>query len=78
MKRVEVKWRDIRSDDGWHDANDMDDFVSENNSVVTQLGYLVEDDEEQIVLLDSYFLDKQLFGGIHKIPKGCVISMTEI
>ena len=77
MKRVEVTWKDIKSDDGWHESEELDVFIHEDNTV-KQLGYLYEEDDEQIILLDSYFADKQLFGGIHKIPKGCIIDIKEL
>ena len=77
MKRVEVIWIDIMSEGGWHTQNRLDQFITQRNPVV-QLGYLYEEDEHQIVLLDSYFEDKTLYGGIHTIPKGCIISVTEI
>jgi hypothetical protein len=77
MKRVEVKWVDIRSSDGWHSSSKVDKFITSDNTVC-QLGYLYEQDENQIVLMDSYFADKSLYGGIHTIPKGCIIEMKEI
>lgn len=77
MKRVEVRWIDIISSDGWHDQNKLDKFITQHNPV-RQIGYLYEEDENQIVLLDSYFEDKSTYGGIHTIPKGCIIEMKEI
>jgi hypothetical protein len=77
MKRVEVTWIDIISSDGWHDQNKLDRFVTTVNPVI-QIGYLYEEDEDQIVLLDSYFSDKQTYGGIHTIPKGCIKSIVEL
>lgn len=78
MKKVLVTWKDITSDDGWHDADSIDKFVSDEENIALQIGFLYEEDENQIVLLDSYFLNKDLFGTIHKIPRGCVISVTEL
>jgi hypothetical protein len=78
MKPVIVVWKDIRSEDGWRSADEMDDFIAGNNTIVNQIGFLYEQDEEQIILLDSYFLDKELFGGVHKIPRGCIISIQEL
>lgn len=78
MKRVEVIWRDITSDDGWHTPDEADKFISDDEGVVCHIGYLYEEDENQLVLIDSYFKNKDLFGGIHKIPKGCIVSITEI
>lgn len=79
MKKVEVVWKDITSDDGWRDSDELDEFVHEDNTV-RQLGYLYEDDQDddKIILLDSYFDHKKLFGGVHKIPRGCIISITEL
>jgi hypothetical protein len=77
VKIVLIKWKDIKSDDGWHQAEDLDRFIHEDNTV-SQVGFLYEQDEEQIILLDSYFLDKELFGGVHKIPRGCIISIQEL
>jgi hypothetical protein len=74
MKRVEVTWIDIRSDDGWRTLNKLEKFITGNNRV-KQLGYLYEESEEQIVLLDSYFEDNELYGGVHTIPKGCIVEI---
>lgn len=78
MKRVEIIWKDITSDDGWHSQDELDKFINDDIDTVTQVGYLLEEDENQVVLIDSHFLGKDLFGGIHKIPKGCIIEMTEL
>jgi hypothetical protein len=77
MKRVEVTWIDIRSEAGWLTQNQLDNFTTKKTPV-KQLGYLYEQDEEQIVLLDSYFEDKELYGGAHTIPKGVIIEIKEI
>ena len=78
MKRVEVTWKDITSDgDGWHSMDEIDKFLSENNIVKT-LGYIYEEDEDQVVILDSYFIHKELLGGIHRIPKGCILDIKEL
>jgi hypothetical protein len=77
MKRVEIIWVDIVSYDGWKDMDELDRFITNHNPVV-QIGYLYEEDENQIVLLDSYFQEKDTFGGIHIIPRGCILSITEL
>jgi hypothetical protein len=77
MKRVEVTWIDIRSDDGWRTLNKLEKFITGDNTV-KQIGFLHEEDEEQIVLLDSYFEDGTLFGGVHTIPRGCIKSIIEL
>ena len=79
MKRVIVVWRDITASLDWHTQNKLDSFITDDvENLVHQIGYLYEEDEHQIVLLDSYFQDKSKFGTIHKLPKGCIISITEV
>lgn len=57
----------------------LDDFITNREQrTVTQLGYLYEDGDDEIVLLDGYFLDKSQFGTIHTIPKGCILKMEFI
>jgi hypothetical protein len=75
MKIVEVVWRDILSSDGWHNQNKIDKFISNSSDEVVQVGYLYEEDEHQVVLLDNYFKDKTLYGTIHRIPRGCIVDI---
>lgn len=77
MKRVEVTWKDITSDDGWRDMDELDKFEHEDNTV-KQLGYLYSEDDEQIILMDSFFENRQFYGGVHKIPRGCIVSISEL
>jgi hypothetical protein len=78
MQIVIVKWRDITSQDGWHSANKLDNFIIEDDNLVVQIGFLYEEDEDKIVLLDSYFEKKDLYGGVHKIPRGCIVSIQKL
>jgi len=77
---VIVKWRDITTSGlGWSEQNEVDDFVTdENEAIVYQVGFLYEEDEHQIVLIDSYFHGKSLWGNVTKIPKGCVLEIKKI
>jgi hypothetical protein len=78
MKRVEVKWVDIIHEGGWHTQDQIDEFINERSMIVNQIGYLYEQDDDYLILLDSYFEDKQQFGTIHVIPKGCIKQITEL
>lgn len=79
MKKVLVTWVDIGSQSGWHTQNKLDNFVADDKSyTVTQLGFLYEEDDDHIVLLDSYFPNMELFGAPTKIPKGCIVSIQEL
>ena len=78
MKKVEITWADIIHEHGWHDQDELDQFINEKSMIVRQLGYLYEEDDNYYVVLDSFFEDNSLFGTIHMIPKGCVISLHEV
>jgi len=79
MKIVQVTWIDIVSDDGWHSQNKIDNFIHNKiHNLVYQVGYLYEEDEDQVVLLNSYFPDKKVFGDITKIPRGCISNIKEL
>jgi hypothetical protein len=77
---VLVKWRDITTSGlGWMEQEAVDDFVTDSDeAIVYQLGFLYEQDEHQIVLIDSYFHGKGMWGNVTKIPKGCVIEITKL
>ena len=77
MKPVEVIWTDIEYRGGWNSQKKMDKFITEaKNRTVHQVGFLYEDDEEQIVLVDSIAGDE--FGTIHVIPRWCIKSIREL
>jgi hypothetical protein len=76
MKRVEIIWMDIVHESGWHTQEELDDFLNEAGMTVNQLAYLYEEDDENYILVDSYFEDKSQYGTIHVIPKGCVKKLN--
>lgn len=77
MKIVEVTWIDIEATVGWMDFDEADEFITNaKNRTVKHVAYLLEDDEAQIVLVDSYTPDG--YGTINVIPKGCIVEMTTI
>lgn len=78
MKKAIVKWVDITSTNGWSSQNAVDNFITADNNIVHHIGYLYEEDENQVVLVDSYFEEKDLYGTVNRIPKGCIISITEL
>jgi len=81
MKVVEITWVDIEElSGGWHDIDAMEKFIVEAKSrTIKQVAYLYEDDDGQIVIVDSYDQedgDKVVYGTINVIPKGCIVSMV--
>ena len=76
---VYVIWRDISVKTGWHEQDEIDEFVSDDKeNIVYQCGFLYEEDENQICILNSFFENKDLLGDICKIPKGCVIKIVRL
>jgi hypothetical protein len=75
MKVVEVVWLDIEcSAPGWMTQDEADEFITNaKNRTVTHVAYLYEEDEDQVVLTDSYTADA--FGTFNVIPRGCIKSM---
>jgi hypothetical protein len=82
FEKVEVKWKDIttkRTLLGWLEQDEVDDFVMDNvENVVLQTGYLYEEDETQIILIDSHFENNELYGNITKIPKWAILSIVKL
>jgi hypothetical protein len=79
MRRVEIIWIDIASRGGWSTPNKVDQFAdNDKNNRVTQVGFIYQEDEENVVIVDSYFHDKTLYGTVNKIPRGCIITITDI
>jgi len=79
MKLVQVDWIDITASVNWHFQDELDAFVTDDTErLVHQVGYLYEEDENQIVLLDCYFDNKLMYGNAHKIPRGCVVEIFEL
>jgi hypothetical protein len=75
-KPVLVKWYDISTSSGWKEQEEIDTFVmDEKENLVFQVGFLYEEDERQICLLNSYFSGRDLLGDLTKIPKGCVVEI---
>jgi hypothetical protein len=78
MKRVEIHWVDIIHSQGWKTLDELEEFDQEKAKTVVHLGFIFEEDEDQVILIDSYFEDKSLYGNVHIIPKGCIKQMKEI
>ena len=83
MKIVEITWCDIEElSGGWHDLDAMEKFIVEAKSrTIKQVAYLYEEDENQIVVVDSYDQEdgeKVYYGTINVIPRGCIMSIVEL
>jgi hypothetical protein len=73
---VVVKWKDISTKHGWLEHDHVDHFIMDDDeNIVYQAGFLYEEDETQMVLLNSYFKTQDLLGDVTKIPKGAVLEI---
>lgn len=78
-KPVYIKWYDISTRPGWHEQEEVDDFVmDETENLVHQTGFLYEQDDRQVCVISSYFAKKDLLGDITKIPRGTIVEIKEL
>ena len=76
---VLVKWLDITVKSGWHSQDEIDEFCMDRDErIVYQSGFLYEEDDEQVCLLNSYFMNKDLLGDLTKIPKGAILEIIKL
>lgn len=80
LKPVFIKWIDIvESKSGWMTLDELEEFIdSRKKNIVHQVGLLYEEDENQVVILNSYFPDETTdptFGMCNVIPRGCILEM---
>lgn len=73
---VHVEWEDTVACPGWHDRHEIEDFVEENDGVMTSLGFLVEDNPRVVVIAQSSGV--QHLGELLKIPKVNIRRMYQI
>lgn len=79
FKPVVVIWRDITTNSGWITQDQVDSFVMDDEeNICYQAGFLYEEDENQITLLNSFFKGQDLLGDVTKIPKGCIIEIIKL
>ncbi len=76
---VIVVWVDITTRSGWVEQEEVDNFcMDDKENIVYQAGFLYEEDEKQITLLNSYFHNQDLLGDVTKIPKGCIVDIIHL
>ena len=76
LKMVRVDWLDAMSDDNtWQDLNDLS---KQTLKPVTCVGWILAENEDNIILISSYDEDAQMDGGGCTIPKSCVKKITQL
>ena len=79
MKIVEVTWIDIEElAGGWHDLDEVEEHINNvEGRTVKMVGYLLEEDEDKIVIFDSK-MGQTFYGTINVIPRGTVVKIEEL
>lgn len=68
-----VTWVDIvATDTNWRDKEDAHEWADAELGIVNQVGYLIYQDIEYILLADSFFPCSTTVGSVTKIPMGTV------
>ena len=80
MTRVDVKWLDIVSDGGgW---STLSEALEYHPLTVETQGWLVHENEDFIIIVSTLSppLDDEepSVGGIHAIPRGCILRINEM
>lgn len=77
-KLVLVFWEDITStDSNWRTPDEGLDWSNEEVSIVRQIGFLLDKDENYVTLICSY-LPPELVGTVIRIPVSTVKYIKEI
>ena len=76
LKMVRVDWLDAMSDDNtWQE---LDDLSKQTLKPVTCVGWILAENEDNIILISSFDEDAQMGGGGCTIPKTCVKRIVHL
>lgn len=72
-------WEDIISGDAsWKEVDDAIQWVDDEKSLVRQCGYLIDKNDEYLVIVDSYFPGSTTVGTVTRIPMVVVRELKTI
>lgn len=76
---VFCKWEDTTSSDsGWKSSDEAIDWADNTPGIVHQIGFKLEQNEEHLILVDSYFPDDDTVGTVVKIPMSMIRGEIKI
>lgn len=69
-----IEWEDIAApDETWPSAKDVEDWYADSaDGFVEQVGFVIYEDDHNIIFADSYIESMELFGNVTKIPKSVI------
>ena len=75
-----ISWEDITSStETWSSAEDIKQwYLDAAEGLVDQVGYIIFEDKNNILLSDSYIDSLELYGNVHKIPKSVIRSRVKL
>ena len=76
LKMVKVEWLDAMSDDNtWQE---LEELAKQILRPVTCVGWILAENEDNIILISSFDEDSQCGGGGTVIPTNCVQKITKV
>ena len=76
LKMVKVEWLDAMSDDNtWQE---LEELAKQILRPVTCVGWILAENEDNIILISSFDEESQCGGGGCIIPKNCITKLTKL
>jgi hypothetical protein len=69
-----IWWDDAVSDSSWHDKTDL----KLKPTIATTFGFLVHQDEDYVIVADSYFEEDDTVSNYTKIPRKMIKEIKEV
>ena len=73
-----IEWGDAISNTGWMEKNDAIDWGENSDWIVKNVGWLLKETKEYILLAAKYSEGSKEYGLLHKIPKTWIRERKEI
>lgn len=72
-----VEWHDAHSHAGWHNDEDVENFINEQRCIIQEVGWIVAENKDEIVMSSSRSkfsesTDTCEWGALQKIPKAWI------
>lgn len=78
MKLIEVFWTDTTNvAGGWHDEDELKDFATNMKWECSNVGWLVHEDDDCVVLAGRLTVDGKHTGLVERIPKQMITKRRE-
>ncbi len=72
-------WEDITSTStDWRELDDAIQWMDAEDSLVSQVGFMIEKNDDYLVLMDSFFHIEDTIGSVTRIPKNAVKFIKQI